>query len=160
MSNPLVGGLKTLRIVRLLDTRVRLLRLELVGQEQPLMSQVGVLVLFVPFLAIGYAFLLAALARVLARGLGWTAALFLIGVVHLALGTWGVWRARFTSSITSFEVVDPECASPEERDGGGSAGTPNKREARLSAAARATVAFRPFEDSDEAARPGSRAPQP
>jgi hypothetical protein len=164
MSNLSSGGRKTLRIVRLLDTRVRLLRLELVGQEQPLMSQVGALVLYGPFLAIGYAFLLAGLARVLARGTGWSGALFLMGAVHLALGAWGVRRARFTSSATSFEVVDPECAPPEGREAPSDVGAPGRRDTWISATPpRLTVAPAPVRGSGgvaDGARSGVRGPRP
>lgn len=134
MSKPSFESRKTLRIVRLLQTPVRLLRLELVGQEQPLMSQVGALVLYGPFLAVGYAFLLAGLARVLAQRMGWSPALFLIGAVHLALGAWGVRRAGFNISATSFDVVDPECAPPEGREAPADAGAPGRRDTWISAA--------------------------
>jgi hypothetical protein len=109
MSNAWLTG-KTQPITRLLATQVRLVRLELVGDEHPSLSRIGTLILYVPVLLVGYAFMLAALAWRLAIAMGWIAALLTIGIVHLALGTWGVLRARSTATAKSYDVLDPVVA--------------------------------------------------
>ena len=100
---------KTLRIARLLDTRVRLVRLELVGHEHPVLSRLSTLIVYGPLVLIGYAFLVAAIALAVATAIGWGLALVVVGAVHVGAGLWGIRRAR-SIRATSFDVVEPDLA--------------------------------------------------
>lgn len=107
----------TLRIKRLLGTRLKLFQLELVGQDHPALVRVGALLIFGPFLLVGYAFALAASIRYLAIWLGWGIGLLLVGVVHLIVGAWGMRRSRVIAFVQSYDVVVPECEpEPAEED--------------------------------------------
>jgi tetrahydromethanopterin S-methyltransferase subunit E len=79
-------------LVELVTAQVKLVRLELLGDARTLGSKIAKLAFFIPLAVLGYGFLAAALAWVLAAplGLGW--ALALVGAVHLAGGVWGVMR--------------------------------------------------------------------
>ncbi len=99
----------TLRIKRLLATQLKLFRLDLVGQDHPALVRVGALLIFGPFLLVGYAFALAAAVRILAIRLGWGVGLLLIGLIHLAVGAWGMKRSRAIAFAQSYDVVVPEC---------------------------------------------------
>jgi hypothetical protein len=99
----------TLRIKRLLGTRLKLFQLELVGQDHPALVKVGALLIFGPFLLVGYAFALAAAVRYLAIWLGWGVGLLLVGLVHVIVGAWGMKRSRVIAFVQSYDVVAPEC---------------------------------------------------
>jgi hypothetical protein len=90
-------------------TKLKLLRLEVVGQDHPLLARAGALLVFGPFLLVGYAFALAAAVRFLAIRIGWGVGLLLVGVVHLAVGAWGMRRGRALAFGQSYDVVAPEC---------------------------------------------------
>jgi hypothetical protein len=99
----------TLRIKRLMATQLKLLRLEVIGQDHPLLARAGALLIFGPFLLVGYAFVLAAAVRFLAIRIGWGAGLLLLGVVHLLIGAWGMRRGRALVFAQSYDVLAPEC---------------------------------------------------
>ncbi len=99
----------TLRIKRLLTTQLKLVRLEVIGQDHPFLVRAGALLLCGPILLVGYAFALAAAVRLLAIRIGWSAGLLLVGIVHLAIGLWGMRRARALGFAQSYDVVAPEC---------------------------------------------------
>ena len=100
---------RTRRITRLFATRPKLVRVELVGQDHPALSRVGTLVFYGPLLVVGYAFILASLVWLLAMGIGWAGALFLMGLGHVTLGAWGVRRAGLLGATEDQEVLDFEC---------------------------------------------------
>jgi hypothetical protein len=101
----------------LLATQLKLFRLEVVGQDHPALIQVGALLVFGPFLLVGYAFALAALVRALAIRLGWGVGLLLVGLVHLAVGAWGMRRGRAIAFAQSYDVLVPDCRpTPDARD--------------------------------------------
>jgi hypothetical protein len=99
----------TLRIKRLLTTQLKLVRLEVIGQDHPFLVRAGALVICGPILLVGYAFALAAAVRLLAIRIGWGAGLLLVGVVHLLVGAWGLRRARALTFAQSYDVLVPEC---------------------------------------------------
>jgi len=101
----------TQRIKRLLGTQLKLFRLEIVGQDHPALVRVGALLVFGPFLLVGYAFALASVVRYLAIRIGWGAGLLLVGLIHLAVGAWGMRRARAISFAQSYDVLVPDCAA-------------------------------------------------
>jgi hypothetical protein len=101
----------TQSIKRLLATQLKLFRLEVVGQDHPALVRVGALLVFGPFLLVGYAFALAAVVRALAIRLGWSVGLLLIGLVHLAVGAWGMRRSRAIAFAESYDVLAPDCES-------------------------------------------------
>lgn len=100
---------RTLRIKRLLTTQLKLVRLEMVGQDHPFLVRAGALLVCGPILLVGYAFALAAAVRLLAIRIGWGAGLLLVGVVHLLVGAWGLRRARALAFAESYDVLVPEC---------------------------------------------------
>jgi hypothetical protein len=99
----------TLRISRLLATRLKLVRVEVVGQDHPALARASTFLLYVPFIVVGYAFALAAVAWFLALEIGWGGALLLMGVGHLLVGAWGVRRAPVPAAAETFDVLSPEC---------------------------------------------------
>ena len=101
----------TQRIKRLLATQLKLFRLELIGQDHPALVRVGALLVFGPFLVVGYAFALASVVRYLAIRIGWGVGLLLVGLIHLAIGAWGMRRGRAITFAQSYDVLVPECES-------------------------------------------------
>ncbi|HEY5090099.1 MAG TPA: hypothetical protein VIK30_09020 [Polyangia bacterium] len=99
----------TLRIKRLLTTQLKLMRLEIVGQDHPFLVRAGALLICGPILLVGYAFALAAAVRLLAIRIGWGGGLLLVGIVHLLVGAWGLRRARALAFAESYDVLAPEC---------------------------------------------------
>lgn len=99
----------TQSIKRLLATQLKLFRLEVVGQDHPALIRVGALLVFGPFLLVGYAFALAAVVRALAIRLGWSVGLLLVGLLHLGLGAWGMRRGRAIAFAQSYDVLVPDC---------------------------------------------------
>jgi hypothetical protein len=99
----------TLRIKRLLTTQLKLVRLEIIGQDHPFLVRAGALVICGPILLVGYAFAIAAAVRLLAIRIGWGAGLLLVGVVHLLVGAWALRRARALAFAESYDVLAPEC---------------------------------------------------
>jgi hypothetical protein len=102
-------GTQTQRIKRLLKTQLKLFRLEVIGQDHPALVRVGALLVFGPFLLIGYAFALASVVRFLAIWIGWGVGLLLVGLIHLAVGAWGIRRSRAIAFAQSYDVLAPEC---------------------------------------------------
>lgn len=99
----------TLRIKRLLTTQLKLMRLEVIGQDHPLLVRAGALLICGPILLVGYAFALAAAVRLLAIRLGWGVGLLLVGIVHLLVGAWGLRRASALAFAESYDVLAPDC---------------------------------------------------
>jgi hypothetical protein len=99
----------TQRIKRLLGTQLKLFRLEVIGQDHPTLIRVGALLVFGPFLLVGYALALASVIRYLAVWIGWGAGLLLVGLIHLAIGAWGMKRSRAIAFAQSYDVVVPDC---------------------------------------------------
>jgi hypothetical protein len=106
----------TLRIKRLLATQLKLFRLEVVGQDHPLLVRIGALLVFGPFLLVGYAFAWAGWLRLLAIRVGWGVGLLLFGLVHLAVGAWGLRRGHALIFSQSYQVVAPECEAAVDLD--------------------------------------------
>ncbi len=107
------GHGKTLRIKRLLATQLKLFRLEVIGQDHPLLARAGSLLVFGPVLLVGYAFALAALVRLVAIRIGWSVGLLVVGVAHLVVATWGMRRGRALAFVQSYQVGIPECEAEE-----------------------------------------------
>jgi hypothetical protein len=107
------GHGKTLRIKRLLATQLKLFRLEVIGQDHPVLARAGSLLVFGPVLLVGYAFALAALVRLVAIRIGWSVSLLVVGVAHLVVATWGMRRGRALAFVQSYQVGIPECEAEE-----------------------------------------------
>jgi Putative Actinobacterial Holin-X, holin superfamily III len=105
-------------IKRLLATQLKLFRLEVVGQDHPALIRVGALLVFGPFLLVGYAFALAAVVRALAIRLGWSVGLLLVGLIHLAVGVRGMRRGRAIAFAQSYDVLAPDCEPALAADDG------------------------------------------
>jgi hypothetical protein len=98
----------TLWIKRLMATQLKLFRLEVLGQDRPALIRVGALLVFGPFLLVGYAFALASVVRYLAIRIGWGVGLMLVGSIHLAVGVWGLRRGRAIGFAQSHDGLAPD----------------------------------------------------
>jgi uncharacterized membrane protein YqjE len=80
---------------RLVTQHLQLARLELAEDMKSTGLSVAMIVAFVPFILVGYAFLCGALAALLSVWLGWAGALGAIGLVNLAGGALGaLWAVQ------------------------------------------------------------------
>jgi hypothetical protein len=85
-------------LMELVAAQVKLVRLELVGDARSVGARLVRVAIFLPIAVLGYGFAAAAGAYALGNfiGFGWSFALF--GVVHVAVGGWGLHRAARTFS--------------------------------------------------------------
>src|SRR5687768_2667130 len=83
-------------LMELVAAQVKLMRLELVGDARSLGLRLVRVAIFLPLAVLGYGFAAAGGAWALGTviGFGWSFALF--GVVHAAVGGWGLYRAAGT----------------------------------------------------------------
>jgi uncharacterized membrane protein YqjE len=80
---------------RLVSEHVALAKLELAKDATGLARQLGKLVIVLPFIAVGYAFICAAVVAVMVPWMSLPAALALIGAVNLGIGSataYGAWK--------------------------------------------------------------------
>lgn len=75
---------------KLVTEHIELARLELSQEARTLGGQVARLLVFLPFVLIGYLFLCAALAALLSRWLGWGGSLLLVGALNALGGGVGI----------------------------------------------------------------------
>lgn len=75
---------------RLVTQHLQLARLELTEDLKATGMNVALIVAFVPFILVGYAFACGALAAVLAPSMGWAGALGVVALLNLAAGGGGV----------------------------------------------------------------------
>ena len=81
---------------RLITQHLSLAKLELAEEAREVGVNLGRLAAFVPFVLVGYAFICAALAALLARWVGMAGALAIVGGLNLVGGTLGVLGALKT----------------------------------------------------------------
>lgn len=80
---------------RLVTQHLQLARLELAEDMKATGLSVAMIVAFVPFILVGYAFLCGALAALLSTWLGWPGALGAIGLLNLGGGAGGaLWAVK------------------------------------------------------------------
>ena len=101
----------TQRIVDLIATRVQSVKIELIGQDSRILDRLGAVIVFIPMVIVGYAFVLASATMLLGRAIGWGWSLFLFGAAHLALGVWGIVRGRPVGVFQHQEVLEPQIAA-------------------------------------------------
>ena len=102
----------TLRVVDLLSTQVQSVRIELIGSGSSALTRLGAILVYLPFLVIGYVLVLASLLWLVSAALGWGLALFLFGAIHLTLSAWGIFRGRAPGAAKTYDVMEPELAPP------------------------------------------------
>jgi uncharacterized membrane protein YqjE len=78
---------------RLVSQHITLARLELAEDAKAMARDVASIIVFVPFLLVGWVFLCAALAVALAQAIGYGWALAVVGGVHMVGGGLGIWMA-------------------------------------------------------------------
>ena len=108
----------TQRIKRLMATQLKLFRLEVSGQDQSALIRVGAILVFGPFLLVGYAFALASVVRYLAIRIGWGVGLLLVASIHLAVRAWGLKRGRAIAFAQTYDVLAPDCEPARVADDG------------------------------------------
>ncbi|WP_306818501.1 phage holin family protein [Archangium lipolyticum] len=89
---------------KLVTQHLTLARVELMDDARLMGSDVARIAAFVPFVLVGYFFVCGALSALLARWLGWTGALALVGVANLVGGGLGI--ARAATRLKSFRLMD------------------------------------------------------
>lgn len=104
----------TLRIQRLLATPINLVRIEFAGDDVRGLARVGTVAVYGPFVAIGYLFLVAGLARLCAIRVGWGWSLLLLGAVHVAIGGVGLATGARQASSRVDSVAEPDFAPVDE----------------------------------------------
>lgn len=78
---------------RLVSQHITLARLELAEDAKAMARDVASIIVFVPFLLVGWVFLWAAIAVALAQAIGYGWALAAVGGVHMVGGGLGLWTA-------------------------------------------------------------------
>jgi hypothetical protein len=91
-------------LVELVTAQVKLMKLELVADARHMGARLARLAIFVPFVILGYAFAAGAGAYALGTRIGFAWSFALFGVVHAAVGTFGVIRAART--LRQVRVLD------------------------------------------------------
>jgi len=98
----------TLRIRDLLTAKLSLVRIEFTGEGGGGLMRVGTLLCYAPLLLVGYLFVLAACACMLAVSFGVVPSLLALGAIHIVIGLMGLWRGRRLATSSIFPIVDPE----------------------------------------------------
>lgn len=93
---------------RLVVQHIALAKTELAEDAKALGKNAGMVAAFIPFVLIGYVFLMVALAAVLARWTGWAGGFAIVGGTHLLLG--GIGIAVAVSKLKSRPVLDGSMA--------------------------------------------------
>jgi protein-S-isoprenylcysteine O-methyltransferase Ste14 len=91
-------------LMELVAAQVKLMRIELHGDARNLGARLVRVAVFLPLLCIGYAFTMGALAYALGTQIGFAWAFALLGVVHAAVGGWGL--AIATRTLRQIRVLD------------------------------------------------------
>lgn len=78
---------------RLVSQHITLARLELAEDAKAMARDVASIIVFVPFLLVGWVFLCGAIAVALAQAIGYGWALAAVGGVHMVGGGIGIWTA-------------------------------------------------------------------
>lgn len=78
---------------RLVSQHITLARLELAEDAKAMARDVASIIVFVPFLLVGWVFLCGAAAVALAQAIGYGWALAAVGGVHMLGGGLGIWSA-------------------------------------------------------------------
>lgn len=80
------------------------------GNHSSKITRLGTVLLYLPFLLIGYLLLLASVMKLAAVAVGWGVTIVLFGVLHLAISAWGMTRGRHVGAAERFDVLDPAVA--------------------------------------------------
>jgi uncharacterized membrane protein YqjE len=78
---------------RLVSQHITLARLELAEDAKAMARDVASIIVFVPFLLVGWVFLCGAIAVALAQAIGYGWALAVVGGAHMLGGGLGIWTA-------------------------------------------------------------------
>jgi hypothetical protein len=91
-------------LVELVAAQVKLMRLELLGDARILGARLVRLAIFLPLTVLGYSFLVGAGTYLLGTRIGFAWSFAGVGVVHAAIGTWGLVRAA--RAVRQMKVLD------------------------------------------------------
>ena len=97
-----------LRIQRLLGTRINLVRVEFMGDDVRGLARLGALLMYGPFVVIGYLFLVAGLARLIALRVGWGWSFFMLGGAHVLIGLYGLATGQQPDAEAAYPVLEPD----------------------------------------------------